>query len=365
MSPLIFRYVARLFLTLFAGTLSAALVIFLLGDFGDRWEMFLDKEASDVAWLYFNKLLVAAHQLCPAAMLLAAGAAVSTLRKRGEWIALQSVGASRWAVVAPIALCAAVLAGGLVAWDELVVTKAGTRIDRMLVEKFRSWGDYRFYYFPKQWFRVGDHVFHVRGEADADGALRDVTVYALGQGFELDERLDAERFASLGGDRWLLSGVVGRRFGPGGESPRVEHAELALTVPGTTPDTFRVRVGRPELMPVKDLLQQQQIRAGLGLRTERFWLALHNRFAYPFTGLAAALLAVTLALRPARRGHLTVAVVEGLVVAVALFGLMMTGKTLVLAEHLPPAAAAWGPFAGLLLAVAGLWLHAEGRLARR
>jgi lipopolysaccharide export system permease protein len=361
---ILWRYVARLYLGLFAGVLAAALVIFLVGDLGDRWEMFLGKDVADVVALYVNKLLVLVHQLSPVAMLLAAGAAVSVVRKRGEWVAMQSVGASRWVVLGPIAACSAACAVAVAAWGELVVTKAGPEVDRLMVEKFRLWGDYRFFYFPQTWFRVGDHVFHVRGGTDERGALRDVTVLKLSPRFDLEARYDAEAVAPLGGSRWQLTGVTWRRFLTSGEAPVETLAEVALDVPGTTPETFQLRVGRPELMPLADLSTQQRVREGLGLPTERLQLARQERFSFPFTGWVAALLAALLALRPERRGHLTLTLVEGLGVTVALFSLMLVGKRLALAEHLPVGPAAWVPVTLPLLAVSALWLHAEGRLSR-
>jgi lipopolysaccharide export system permease protein len=361
-TTLLFRYVVRLYSTLFVGALAAALLIFLVGDVGDRWEMFLGKAAEDVFALYFNKTLVLVHQLSPVAMLLAAGVTVSVLRKRGEWLAMQSVGASRWVVLWPMALSAALIAAGVAAWGELVVTRAGPEVDRLMVQKFRLWGDYRFYYFPQTWFRVGRYVFHVRGGTDDAGAMRDVSVLVVDEHFRLQARYDAELFASQGGDGWHLTGVTGRRFLPSGEAPQVALPEMDLRVPGTTPETFALRVGRPELMRLGDLRRQQKVRRALGLSTERFQLAMHERFSFPFTAWVAALLAATLALRPGRRGHLTLTLVEGLGVTVTLFALLIVAKRLALAEHLPVAVAAWGATALPLLAVVALWKHADGRL---
>ena len=359
MSRTLLRYVARLYLTLFVGVLAAVLVIYVVVDFGDRLKAFLDKPAADVALLYWLKVVVAVHRLSPAAMLLAAGAAASIVRKRGEWTAMQALGLSRWVLVGPVVGCTLALAVGLTAYDEYVVTRAGTRMDQVLLERFQTWGEYRFFYSPKQWFRVGDHVFHLRGATDDDGTLHDVAIFDLDKSFGLTRRLDAATLSPLGGARWRLTQVVERRFSPNGSSARVEDPALEVELAGTDPKSFDIRQGKPELMQVGVILSQQEIRARVGLPTQRFWLALHNRFAYPVTGVAAALLAVTLALRPSRRGHLTLALVEGLFISVALFALMVAGKTLVLSEHLSPFAAAWAPVMGLLAASAALWAFAE------
>ncbi|MEW5743519.1 MAG: LptF/LptG family permease [Myxococcota bacterium] len=365
MSQILVRYVARLYLGLFFGVLLGALTIFLVGDLGDRWEMFLGKPAADVAELYFNKALLLVHQLSPVAMLLAAGATVSVLRKRGEWLAMQSLGVSRWVVMIPVGLCAAVITTGAVAWGELVVTRAGPRVDQLMVQKFGLWGDYRFFYFPQSWFRVGQHLFHVRGAADEAGVMHDVMVLEVGPAFQLKARYDAQAFTSLGGERWRLSGVTGRRFPGAGLAPEVTEAELDLTVAGTTPETFQLRVGRPEQMRLVDLLHQRKIRAQLGLGTERFLLAMHERFSFPFAGWVAAVLAALLALRQGRRGHLTLTLVEGLVVTVVLFSLVIIARRLALGEHLPVAAAAWLPALLPVGAVLALWWRVDVRWAGR
>lgn len=365
MSVTLFRYVARLYLLLFFGMLGAALVIFLGGDLGDRWDLFVGKALGDVLTLYFNKLLVLVQQLVPVGMLLAAGVTASVLRKRGEWLAMQALGASRWAVLAPVLACGAVLSVGAAAWSEWVVTEAGPRVDRLMVEKFQRWGDYRFYYFPQTWFRLGGYVFNVRGGAGDDGVMRDVTVLELAPGFGLAARYDAGSFTSLGGDRWLLDGVSGRRFDGGGASVPFATPQMTLQVPGSSARTFEVQVGRPEMMRLGQLARQREVREALGLPVARLTLAMHERFSYAAVGWVAALLAATLALRPGRRGHLTLTLVEGLAVTVGLFSLMLVTKQLAVAERLPVAVAAWlTPLVGLG-ATALLWARADGRLALR
>lgn len=362
MSPTLFRFVARLYLSLFGLALVGVVLVYLVADFGDRLNVFLNHTVADVAELYWHKGLMTVHQLSPAAMLLAAGATVSLLRKRAEWTAMQALGASRWAIVAPVLMSAGVVAVGLVAFDEWVVTRSGERVDGLMVNRFGRWGDYGFFYFPKQWFRVGTDIVHVRGESEPGGRLRDVTVYRLRDGFQVDARIDADALESAGGAAWTLTGAVERRFLPDGSSSLSPAGDRVITLVGSDADTFRVRQGRPEQMPLADLRAQQVIRAKVGLPVERFWLAMHNRFAYPLTGVAAALLAMSLALRPARRGHLTLALIEGLLVSLVLFGFMLMGKALVLGEHVSPGVAAWAPVVGLVVVGAWLWAASEGRL---
>lgn len=362
MSRTLFGYVLKMYVLFAAAIFCVVMAVFLVADFGDRMKAFLEHPWRDILELYFNKALVAAHQLGPAALLLAAGAGVSTLRKRGELTALRSLSFGPSAIYLPVALGAILGAAALVVFDEQVVTRAGARVDEITVNRFNVWGDWRYHYERKRWFRSGDEIFYLR-RGDVETGFEDVTVLRLSPEFRIVSRLDAERMTFMEGKRWRLEKAVERRFLDDGSST-VEPQESAEKEFGVAASAFRIRPGRPEQMRVGELQEQIRARRNVGLPAQRFVLALHNRFSYPLMGFAAALVAVGMALRPGRKGHLTVALIEGLVVAVALWGLLVISKSLVLSERLAPALAAWMPFTLLMSAAVALWLRREGHLGR-
>ncbi len=361
MRATLFFYVLRTYVRSALGIFAAVLTVFLVVDFVDRAKAYTGEGwVWDVLRLYGNKALVATQQLGPAALLLAAGATVSTLRKRGEVTALRALTFGPASLYLPIGLCALVACVGLISFDEAVVAQASRRVDEISTQRFNRWGDWRLYYTPKQWFRRGEHVFFLRSGSAEEG-FRDVAILTLTPEFKLSRRLDAEAMASLEGTRWRLTGVVERSFSADGRTQvrTLDEAEYDFGVPART---FRISPGRPEQMRASELREQIVARAELGLASRQFELALHNRFAYPMAGLPAALLAVGLALRPNRRGHLTAAIVEGLLIAVTMWGLMVVCRTLVMTERLAPGVAAWLPSVVLSLAAAALWLRREGLL---
>lgn len=352
MSPTFSRYVARLYASQLLLGLFAVVVVFLVADFGDRLRAYLDRPITDVLLLYWNKGLLAVQLLGPAAMLLAAGAAISTLRQRGELVGLRALGGSRVHLYLPVGLVALGAALGLAAWDEWVAGPAGKRVDIITLRRFNVYGEFNFFYLPKAWFRVGNHVFHVR-QTTPEG-FGQVSVFAVSDDFALEERIDAEAMVPAEAGAWSLHGAEVRKFLGGGELSHRREPVLTRTFPGVGPDTFRILLGKPEQMKVKDLVSQREARARVGLSSSRFDLALHNRFAYPLTGVAAALLAVALAARPGRKGHLTAALVEGLAITGGLWLLMVGGRSAVLAEAVPAVFAAWLPVFALGAAAVGL-----------
>ncbi|HEX8436768.1 LptF/LptG family permease [Archangium sp.] len=364
MNRTLFRYVARTYVQFAVGIFAAVLTIFLVVDFVDRARNYSGEGwVWNVMLLYANKALVATQQLGPAALLLAAGASVSSLRKRGEVTAMQSLTFGPSALYLPVALCVGLACVGLVAFDEWVSVRASRRVEEITTQRFNRWGDWGLYHSPKQWFRRGEHIFYLRGGSAQDG-FDTVSVLTVTPDFRLARRLDANEMHSVEGTRWRLSGVVERSFTKDGQSSvrELEEAEYDL---GVSAETFRIRPGRPEQMRLPVLREQIVVREEVGLESRQFSLALHNRFAYPLAGFPAAMLAVGLALRPGRKGHLTVAIVEGLLISVTMWGLMVVSRTLVLTERLTPVVAAWMPTALLVVAAVLLWLRGEGRLGRR
>ncbi len=362
MSRTVFGYLCRTYLALVAGILGALVAIFLVADFVDRAKAYSGPNwIADVAVLYGYKALMALHQLGPAALLLGAGTAVSLIRKRGELTALSSLSFGPVSFYAPIGLCALICSVGLIVFDEEVVVKASPRIDQISTQRFNRWGDWDLYFLPRKWFRHADRVFYLRG-GDADHGFNDVTILKLTPDFRLAERIDAQRMVHAGGTRWTLVGVVARDFTKPGAST-VELADRAEHDFGATAKDFRIVPGRPEQMKLDELQEQVRARNLVGLPSGQFALAMHNRFAYPLAALPAALLSVGLALRRGRKGHVTAALLEGLLIAMALWGMMVICKTLAMAERLAPAAAAWAPFGILTVGATFLWLRHEGKLA--
>ncbi len=115
MRGLLTRHLLRRYLVLVGAVLAGLLVVFLVADFVDRARAYTGPNwVRDVAELYGWKAMVAAHQLAPAALLLASATLVSLLRRRGELTAILALGFGRRVLflpVAGVALVAAIVLG--------------------------------------------------------------------------------------------------------------------------------------------------------------------------------------------------------------------------------------------------------------
>jgi lipopolysaccharide export system permease protein len=361
---LLFRHLCGQYFRLSCTVFSGVLTIFLVADFVDRAKSYNGPNwIRDVVVLYGFKAVVAGHQLAPAALLLGAGALVATLRARGELTAIQALGFPRWTLYGPVLVVSAIVAVGLVVLDEAVVGRASQRVDEITTLRFHRWGDWRSFFGRKQWFRHGDRILHLQ-EGSAEEGFRGVTVLTLDAAFALTERLEADTMVHVDGPRWYLTGVTVRSF-DGHAGSQLRSLGDGVFDLGVERSDLSIRPGRPEQMSSRVLEEQIHARRQVGLPDRLFSLALHNRVAVPAMAIPAALLALALALRAGRQG-ITAVLMQGLLVTLALWGLMVVARGLVVGGRLPPALAAWAPVVvlGVSAALLARWPTPRPRMAR-
>ncbi len=360
MSRTLFSLLVKHYLRLWGLLLMMVLLIFVVVDFGERLRSFSDKPWSFIAAVYAYKSIVVVHQLSPAAMLLSAGALVSILRRRAEWTAMQAAGMSRLQVIAPVFVSVFSIALLMVLFDDRLVTTAQAQMARFDADKQRAWGsDGRFFFAPTQWFRLGPYFVHLRGRGENPGSMDEVTIYQVDDSFQLLRRFDAQQLTHLEKEGWRLRGVTIREF-VGTVPVRSQMVDAYdLVLPRSNAASFDVQLGRPESMTLSALREQIRIRRRSNQPVMAYAWAMHQRFAYPLLGVAAALLSSLLALRSQRSASLTQALAEGLVVMLAVFTLLVASKTLALSQHVSPGVASWVPLALLCGAVALLYRQQE------
>ena len=295
--------------------------------------------------LYANKAVVVVRLVAPAAMLLGASVAVSTFRKTREYTAMRAVGLGPWRLAVPVLAVTFGLGVALVVLHDVVGVRAAERAEEIGALRFGRGGDKRRFLAarePKRWFRGADghRIYNLRGHLP-DGGFERVTVLEVDDAFRLVRRIDALRMRPDRGE-WRLDEVEDRTFLADGEM-RLERAVERRYRFDEPPEAFSVVPGRPSQMRWGTLLRQIGLRRRLGLPVVEFQLERYNRLAYPFAGVPGALLALALALRRNRKGHVSSALVESVGVSIAFWAVQGVSWALGLSGQVPPALAAWAP----------------------
>lgn len=339
--------------------LVGVVTIYLAVDYVDNSGSYTGPGAgAAVLELYANMALVVIRQVAPAAMLLGAGVAVSGLRQTREYTALRAAGLGPAFVAGPVVAVVLLFGLALVALHEAWGVHAVERVDEIRAVRFNK-GDSQQRLAearaPKRWFRGKDgrHVYHLRG-ATEDGGFEGVTVLELSPDFRVLRRVDAGAMHPAAG-AWELSDVVDRTFLADG-ALQVEKAARRVYRFDEPADAFAVLPGNPAQMRWRTLVGQIAVRDRVGLPVSDFELERDNRLAYPLAGVPGALLAIALALRIRRKGHVATALVESVGVSLVFWGVQGVSWALGLSGRVPPSVAAWAPDLVFLLAgSAAVW----------
>ena len=350
---ILFRHAMARTLFAFLGALAGVLAVFLAVDFVDN-----APQLAGEGWLwpalemYANKSAVVVRQIAPAAMILGAGIAVSGFRRTREWVALRALGLGPWRLALPVVVVALVAGAVLVVLHEAVGVHAADRAEEIRAERFGRKQDIRrreAHRAPKRWFRGLDHrrIYHLRGTLPGGGFER-VTLLEVTPDFRLARRIDAERMRPTGAG-WTLEEAVERTFRPDG-TLLVERAAVRTLQLDEPAEAFAVEPGRPTQMRFTTLVHQIGVRRRTGQPYADFELERYNRLAYPFSGVPGALLAVALALRRTRKGHVSAALLESVGVSLVFWGVQGISVALALSGRVPAWVAAWGPNVAFLAA---------------
>jgi lipopolysaccharide export system permease protein len=343
---ILFGYAARRTLGAMLGALAGVVALYLAVDFVDNSAAF-----SGPGWvpaaieLYANKAAVVARQVAPAALLLGASVAVSGFRVTREWTAMRAVGLGPWRLAVPVLVVTFAAGLALVVLHDVVGVRAAERAEEITALRFGRGGDKRRFLAarePKRWFRGEDgrRIYHLRGQLPG-GGFENVTVLEVDDRFRLVRRIDAERMRPAE-DGWVLEDVEDRAFSPDG-AMTLELAETRRYRFDERPEAFSVVAGRPDQMRWQTLVDQIELRRRLGLATVDFELERDNRLAYPFAAVPGALLALALALRRNRKGHVSAALGEAVAVSMLFWAVQGVSFALALSGRVPTEVAAWAP----------------------
>lgn len=352
---ILFRYAARRAIVAMLGALAGVVALYLAVDFVDNSASWRGPGWQVAALeLYANKAVVVARMVAPAAILLGASLAVSAFRATREWTALRALGLGPWRLAVPVLAVAFGAGVTMVLVHDVVGVTAAQRAEELGALRFGRGGDKRRYLAarePKRWFRGADgrHIYYLRGQLPG-GGFQNVTVLEVDPGFKLVRRIDAERMRPSGAE-WILEDVEDRSFGADG-TMRLARAEARTYRFDEPPDAFAIVPGRPAEMRWATLARQIEVRRRLGLSSVELELERDNRVAYPFAAVPGVLLAVALALRRNRKGHVSAALGEAVAVSLLFWAAQGVSWALGMSAQVPTAVAAWAP--DVLVLVLGL-----------
>ena len=338
-------HVLRRFLAATGLLLALLVATFIVVDFGEFVDDFLDRGATtgQIFGTYYPSYIPDIVRITsPLALFLAAVYVTARLAQSMQLTAVQMAGVSTWRYLRPFLLVGVGVTVLMVGFNGWVVPRAtAVRMefqDAYYRDAPDGAGASEIYRQAAPGVVVSARYFDA-GQGQAYG----VSVVTLDSAAGVRRRLDAGDMTwddSLA--TWRARDVTLRSFSDSGAETFRQLAELDTAIAVRPRDLAQSERDAERLtLPEARAYVASLERAGVRERG-RQEVAYHSKLAYPFANLVMVLLGVPLAARR-RRGGQAAALALGLVVAFVYLAVQKTVEPLGFVQEIPPALAAWGP----------------------
>ncbi|MFQ5911987.1 MAG: LPS export ABC transporter permease LptG [Nitrospinota bacterium] len=357
---LLTRYVSAQFLRIFLVSLLAFVSIYLIVEFFERIDDFLEKDTpleSAVAYFAY-KIPLILMQVGPAAILLASVFSLLILGRNNEVTAMRACGLSLYRISYPILLWGCVGSVLLFLGGEYVMPFTNKEVNQIVQVHIRKKPRKGVIRRNKIWYRSDNRtIWHIRSFDPDRNLLKGVTLYRLSPVGRMRERVDAKA-VQWDGKTWVFRDGRRRKFPAKGEMQTQDFAEARILVP-ERPEDFKQIRKEPGEMYLGEMREYIQGLRANGIDATKYVVNLHGKLAYPMVGLIMALVGIPLSLKTGRSGGLGRSIMVTLIIGFSYFILFYAGVSLGHAGKLPPLIAAWAT--NVIFLATGAYLMATVR----
>ncbi len=355
------RYVAREFLKVFGICFGGLLGTYVLVDFFQRIDLFLNFP-TPVRWklLYFAlKVPLFVFHITPVSMLVALMVTLGILNRNREITAVKCGGITLLRLCLPLVLLGLLCSGLVFLTNEYLVPAATRQAQTVLNVHIKNRPMRSIFRQNRIWF-YGERntIFNVQLLDPVEQSIEGVTLYRFTRdGLRLLQRLDA-RSARYRRGRWDFTKLTIRTFLPDGTIRAQSFPRRTLRLPEKPQDISQYRE-RPEEMNFRALVEYVRKLRRSGFDPASYVVDLQAKLALPLVSFVVTLLAIPLAFRAGTGGGIIASLGASITLGFAYWVVISIGISLGHSGKLAPLAAAWLPnlfFVGL----AGyLWLDLE------
>lgn len=352
---LLTRYVGSEFLRILLISALAFLSIYLIVDFFERIDNFLEKGTPprQAVSYFLYKIPQILMQVGPPAILLASVFSLLLLGRNNEVTAMRACGLSLYRISFPILVWGAI--GSLVIFlaGEYIIPFTNRKVNQIVqvyIKKQPLKGVIRV---NRVWYRSENRTFwHIQSFDPDHNLLKAVTLYRLSPEGRVLERVDAAT-VNWDGKNWVFRDGQHRRFPPKGEVVTEEFSEARVHVLERPEDFLQIKK-EPAEMTLSEISEYIRGLRASSIDAAKYVVDLHAKIAYPLVGLIMALVGIPFSLQTGRSGGLARSLMVTLLIGFSYFILFYAGVSLGHAGILPPVIAAWAT--NVIFLATGLYL---------
>jgi len=353
------RYVLTQFVRVFALTLTALAIIWMVGEYFEISDDVYEAGASNWVMLqYFQfQLPFIFTMTLPIATILSVLIVFSLMSKHNEVVAVLAGGSSLFRLAAPVLIPAVALTALQYANADYITPYTNQRAEEIRNSLRPDNNAYGINPARGNWMRgQGNYIFQFADYDSEQQVFQGLRIYYLDPEHWRLARVDYAGKAHWLDGRWLATDAW-RRFyvysddGARATSPPLETMAATDLPIDEGPDYFHTEQRQPEQMSARELADHIESLEARGFDASRYYIDLQQKFAFPAIVFVLALVGIPFGFRMGRQGTLS-GVAVALALTVMFWITFVAFRAIGSAQILPPVVAAWAPHV-LFLALAG------------
>ena len=334
------RYLIKEILKYFGIVLVAATCVYLVVDFFENVDKFLEAGVSIGRMLQFLqlKLPLIIVQITPVCILLAVLITFGLMSKNNEIIALKSGGMSSYYFIRPVFAVGLFVTILLFLLSEIVVPvtiSKASDIYRIEVKKYTQTKGQK-----NIWFKSHRSIAFIAYFNPQNKTISGITLNYFDAQFKLERRVDAAggRFQK---DRWVLNDIMEQVLNKTTESYKIQFHKEKVEKLDFVPEDLQRVAKKSEEMSYKELLFYIQDIEAEGYDATPYRVDLHGKFSLPVACLIICLVGVGIMVRKISGRSFAVNIALGILVIFLYWISHSFCMSLGYGGMLPPVIAAW------------------------
>lgn len=335
------KYLIRELLKHFGTTMATVVGIYLVVDFFEKLNNFMEAGASlstAFQFILFKTPFVIAQTL-PVGIFLSVLITLGLMNKHNEIIALRSSGVGIYIIFKPIAAFGLISGILLFFLSEAFVPITMAKADRILLTKGRKDGTLATQG-TNIWIKGTRSITHITHYNRMDSTVFGVTIHQFDDNFKLIRRVDAPSGLFQNGE-WVLQSVMEQRINTDTNELDVRFYERKAESVTLLPEDLKRVAKSSEEMSYEELRKYISAIETEGYDAGNYRVDLHAKTALPFVCLIMCMVGSGIAVRNKLKGSLTLVIACGIGIIFLYWVMFSFCLSLGYGGILPPVIAAW------------------------
>lgn len=340
---IISRYILREFFRLLALTTISLIMIYMLVDFFEKIDNFIESGLSweTVAWFFAMSIPNVFFLIAPVAILVAILISIGILARNSEVVAMKASGVSLYRLSIPMLVASLGLSLMMFLLSDHVIPYTSAQVNKIWDVDVEGQGARSSGIKKDVWFRDKSNVYNFKTYNSRAGIIDGVSLFVFGDQFHLLERVEAVA-AFLEKGKWIFYDGMVKSYHPDGQISVDFFKEHPVNI-ARIPEEVGEEPRATSEMSSSDLSRWITAMEEGGYDSSRYIVDLHLKFAFPFICTIMTLIGLPIAFWKEKGGGIALGIGVGVGLSFCYLVFLGLSRALGYSGLLSPAAAAWLP----------------------